>query len=111
MQVVLARMLEVGEVTVGGLIDRLEASGHVERRPDPGRDRRVKRVFITNQRDEMLDRMSKVVAFLDKRVHAGGSVAKTCLGRGSTDPRKKNIKDALRDAPPPGPRLPGSWKV
>jgi MarR family transcriptional regulator for hemolysin len=45
-QVELARILDVGKVSIGGLIDRLEESGHVERRFDKG-DRRVKRIFIT----------------------------------------------------------------
>src|SRR3546814_11106309 len=35
MQVDLARLLEVGKVTLGGLVDRPESSGHVERRPVP----------------------------------------------------------------------------
>src|SRR3546814_17950479 len=46
MQVDIARHLEVGKVTIGGLIDRLEASGYVERRAD-ATDPRVRRVFIT----------------------------------------------------------------
>ena len=40
-----ARRMDVGTVTVGGLIDRLEARGFVERRVDP-EDRRVKRVVL-----------------------------------------------------------------
>ena len=35
MQTELARLMDVGKVTLGGLIDRLEASGYVARRPDP----------------------------------------------------------------------------
>ena len=45
----LAERLEVGAVTVSGLIDRLEAQGWVERRDDPA-DRRVKRVWLTRRR-------------------------------------------------------------
>lgn len=41
----LARRMDVGTVTVGGLIDRLEARGFVERKVDPD-DRRVKRVLL-----------------------------------------------------------------
>ncbi len=48
MQVDLARLLDVGKVSIGGLIDRLEATGHVERRSD-AKDRRAKRIFITEQ--------------------------------------------------------------
>ncbi len=46
MQTDLATMLDVGKVTLGGLIDRLEAGGWVERRAD-SEDRRVKRIFLT----------------------------------------------------------------
>lgn len=41
----LARRMDVGTVTVGGLIDRLEARGFVERKVD-AEDRRVKRVLL-----------------------------------------------------------------
>ena len=44
----LAEELDVGKVGLGGLIDRLEAAGLVERRASPG-DRRVKRVFLTRE--------------------------------------------------------------
>ncbi|MBX3595045.1 MarR family transcriptional regulator [Sphingomonas sp.] len=71
MQVDLARLLDVGKVTVGGLIDRLENTGHVERRPDPGGDRRVKRVFITEQGYEILDKMIDVSEDLNQRILDG----------------------------------------
>ena len=41
----IARRMDVGTVTVGGLIDRLEARGFVERKVDP-EDRRIKRVLL-----------------------------------------------------------------
>jgi MarR family transcriptional regulator for hemolysin len=44
----LAELLGSGKVSVGGLIDRLEHSGWVERRDDP-QDRRSNRVFLTNK--------------------------------------------------------------
>jgi DNA-binding MarR family transcriptional regulator len=46
MQTELAAMLDVGKVTVGGLVERLEDAGWVERRPDAA-DRRAKRVHLT----------------------------------------------------------------
>jgi MarR family transcriptional regulator for hemolysin len=52
----LARQLKVGKVTVGGLIDRLEASGQVERRADPI-DRRIKRLFITTRGYDVIKQM------------------------------------------------------
>lgn len=42
----LAEELNMGKVSIGGLLDRLEASGLVERRVDQV-DKRVKRVFLT----------------------------------------------------------------
>jgi len=67
MQVDLARLLEVGKVTVGGLVDRLEVTGHVERRPDAA-DRRVKRVFITAQGYEVIEQMVVIAARLNDRI-------------------------------------------
>jgi DNA-binding MarR family transcriptional regulator len=52
-QTELADILDVGKVTVGGLVDRLEAAGWVERRPDAS-DRRAKRVFLTAKADKFL---------------------------------------------------------
>jgi DNA-binding MarR family transcriptional regulator len=41
----LAVICEVEPITVGRLVDRLEARGFVERRPDPG-DRRIRRLHL-----------------------------------------------------------------
>jgi MarR family transcriptional regulator for hemolysin len=46
MQTELADILDVGKVTVGGLVERLELAGWVERRADAA-DRRAKRVHLT----------------------------------------------------------------
>lgn len=46
-QTELADQLDIGKVALGGLLDRLEAKGWIERRPDPG-DRRAKRVYLTD---------------------------------------------------------------
>jgi DNA-binding MarR family transcriptional regulator len=42
----LANVLDLGKAALGGLLDRLEATQLIERRPD-GKDRRVKRVYLT----------------------------------------------------------------
>ena len=52
----LANELDVGKVALGSLIDRLEASGFVERRAD-GKDRRVKRVFLTEAARELIGKI------------------------------------------------------
>jgi DNA-binding MarR family transcriptional regulator len=46
-QIELARLLDIGKGTLGGLIDRLEARGFVERIPDKI-DRRAKRVRMSD---------------------------------------------------------------
>src|SRR3546814_8612329 len=46
-QTELARALESGKVSVGALVTRLEALGLVERRDD-SRDRRIRRIFLTD---------------------------------------------------------------
>lgn len=104
MQVDLARLLDVGKVTVGGLVDRLEASGHVERRPDPSGDRRVKRVFITEQGYEMLDQMIYVAEDLNNRIMSGISAEDVATAESVLVRVKENIKEAIRIAPASGPR-------
>lgn len=52
----LAQWLEVEAITAGRMIDRLEKSGMVERRADPG-DRRVWRLFLTDAATPLLDEL------------------------------------------------------
>jgi len=66
----LARILDVGKVTVGGLIDRLEASGHVERRADQ-EDRRSKRIVVTAKGHQAIEDMKTVGSQLNKIIFAG----------------------------------------
>ncbi len=47
-QTELAEFLEMEPIAVGRVIDRLQAAGFVERRPDP-KDRRAWRLFTTDQ--------------------------------------------------------------
>lgn len=60
----LADELDVGKVALGGLIDRLEEAGMVERRPDRI-DRRVKRVFLTREGRKLVSQNKQ----LDKRMN------------------------------------------
>lgn len=52
----LAELLEVRPITLGRLVDRLEASGWVERRDDP-HDRRMCRLFLTASARPLIERM------------------------------------------------------
>jgi DNA-binding MarR family transcriptional regulator len=47
-QTELAEQLEMEPIAVGRVIDRLQAAGFVERRPDP-KDRRAWRLYVTDQ--------------------------------------------------------------
>ena len=57
-------------LVIGGLLDRLEASGYLVRRPDYS-DRRVNRVFITEAGYDILRAMSKVGDRLNEMITAG----------------------------------------
>jgi MarR family transcriptional regulator, organic hydroperoxide resistance regulator len=45
----LCARLVLDSATVTGLIDRMEAAGLLERRPDPGGDRRMSRLYLTRK--------------------------------------------------------------
>jgi len=58
-QAVLAGLLDVEAITVGRMIDRLQKSGLVERRPAPA-DRRAWLLFITPAAEKLLGDLQKV---------------------------------------------------
>jgi DNA-binding MarR family transcriptional regulator len=60
----LARALNVGKPTIGGLIDRLTEKGMVERRSH-GDDRRVKNIYITDHGYDLIHYMSPIAANLN----------------------------------------------
>ena len=94
MQVDLARDMDVGKVTIGGLIDRLESSGHVERRLD-ARDRRARRIFITDKGFETIRRMQTVGADLNDRVLEGVSDRDLKVTEKTLARVKENIRGLL----------------
>lgn len=55
-QVGLADLLEIHPITLTQQVDRMEAAGWVERRPDP-RDRRAMRLYITAKGRPILERL------------------------------------------------------
>jgi DNA-binding MarR family transcriptional regulator len=92
MQAELARILGVGKVTVGGLVDRLEDAGYVRRRPDAS-DRRAKRVFITHAGYRLIEEMASEGEDLNTLIAAGISsediaTAEKVLGRMKSNLRK-----------------------
>jgi DNA-binding MarR family transcriptional regulator len=61
-------------VTLGGLIDRLEMGGYVERRPD-STDRRAKRVVLTAKGARLLAEIQSVATEVNARMLGGISGA------------------------------------
>ena len=61
----LAAALEVGKVTLGGLVDRLEAGG-LSRREPSDEDRRVKRIRLTNKGRRALQTAQRMRPMLDE---------------------------------------------
>ena len=55
----LADMLEVEKPTAGRMVDRMEAKGWVKRRAD-GADRRVNRLYLTNEADLIQRRLARI---------------------------------------------------
>ncbi len=64
-QTELANVLDIGKVALGGLLDRLEASGYIERQADPN-DRRAKRIVMTRKGEEVLEKMQEQGAELNR---------------------------------------------
>lgn len=69
MQIELARLLDVGKVTVGGLIDRLEESGFVTRVPDKI-DRRSKRVLVSRKGKALIEKMRAIATDVNAEIMA-----------------------------------------
>src|SRR5271163_2536096 len=66
-QVALADELDLGKVALGQLIDRLEKTGFVSRRPDE-EDRRVKRVYLTKRSHARIARIRDSVSVTEKEI-------------------------------------------
>lgn len=73
-QVALAEILEIQPITLARLVDRLEAAGWVERRPDPG-DRRAFQLYLTERAKPLLARMWDTATEIRKEAMAGLSAA------------------------------------
>lgn len=70
MQAEIARLMDVGKVTIGGLVRRLEISGLVERRSDDS-DKRLKRVYITDKGYEVIRQMIVLADDLNNEILYG----------------------------------------
>lgn len=66
----LAGQLDLGKVALGGLVDRLEAAGLVERRAD-AHDRRMKRIFLTAVGRKVVNKMRSISGPTNAEILAG----------------------------------------
>lgn len=66
----LAEIIEVERMTLGRLIDRLEAAGWVRRQPDPG-DRRVKHLYLAKDAEPTLREMLAITSDALERALSG----------------------------------------
>jgi DNA-binding MarR family transcriptional regulator len=73
-QTALADMLDIEPITLVRLLDKLEAAGLVERRPDPA-DRRVRRLYLTPATGPLLEQMQELAAATREIALAGLSAA------------------------------------
>ena len=72
-QTELAELLEMEPIAVGRVIDRLQAAGFVERRPDP-KDRRAWRLYVTDQARGVIADMEEIALGLRKDATRGITV-------------------------------------
>lgn len=94
LQTDLAKILDVGKVTIGGLIDRLETSEFVERHPDKV-DRRAKRIVITAKGKHVLDQMVIVGRRLNLSILKGLSEREVKTAEKVLSRMKGNIREIL----------------
>ena len=106
-QVELARVLDLGKVSLGGLLDRLEASGYIERRASPD-DRRVKLVYVTPKGHQTLQQMEAVANDRNKQIFANLSADDIRHAEDVLHQMKNNLRamlaghdDASGDEDPP----------
>lgn len=90
----LARLMDLGKVALGGLIDRLEAGGYVERRLDRS-DRRLRRVFITERGYEVIADMTSVAEEINGVVLKGISPERVKIAEDVLSEMKDNLRAEL----------------
>lgn len=93
----LAQDLEVGKAALGGLIDRLEAGGFVQRRPDAV-DRRVKRIYLNSTGTRMLKEMQLRSYEMSERILEGLSEEQRQDLTDMLGLVKRNLRDIQQEA-------------
>jgi MarR family transcriptional regulator for hemolysin len=99
MQTELAKVMDVGKVTLGGLIDRLEATGLLKRVADPS-DRRAKRVVMTPRGTKLLADIQGIGAQVNAQIMNG--ISRSDIARTETVLYKMKQQLISMDAVPGG---------
>lgn len=99
-QTELARLLGLGKVATGTMIDRLEAAGLVTRRDDAS-DRWVRRVAMTAKGKVLLDQCIAIARPLNAAVMSGLSPADLAAADRVLTTMKRNLRQFLQDAGAP----------
>jgi MarR family transcriptional regulator, transcriptional regulator for hemolysin len=99
MQTELAKVMDVGKVTLGGLIDRLEGGGLVKREADP-QDRRAKRVLMTPKGSKLLGEIQAIAKIVNGQIMNG--IAKNDITRAEALLYKMKQQLISMDAVPGG---------
>jgi DNA-binding MarR family transcriptional regulator len=73
-QTQLADVLDVGKASIGTLLERLEAGGFIERRPD-ATDKRARRVFMLRAAHQLMKKLTVEEAKFNDRILRGLSLA------------------------------------
>jgi DNA-binding MarR family transcriptional regulator len=94
MQAEIARLMDVGKVTIGGLVRRLEAAGLVERRSDDS-DKRLKLVFITDKGYEVIRTMIDLADDLNNDILTGISDDERELAENTLVKVRENLKQMI----------------
>jgi MarR family transcriptional regulator for hemolysin len=90
-QTELAEFLEMEPIAVGRVIDRLQAAGFVERRPDP-KDRRAWRLYTTDQARGVIDDMESIARDLRRDATVGITYAEMAQAMDVLNRIKENLQ-------------------
>jgi MarR family transcriptional regulator, transcriptional regulator for hemolysin len=90
-QTELAESLEMEPIAVGRVIDRLQAAGFVERRPDP-KDRRAWRLYVTDQARGVIADMELIARGVRKDATQGITVPELEQALGVLNRMKENLQ-------------------
>jgi DNA-binding MarR family transcriptional regulator len=96
-QAALAELMDVQPISLARLIDRMEAAGLVERKPDPN-DRRAVQLFLTEKAQPILADMRSAGTLFDEEAMAGINAAEREQLLATLDKIKANLSAAELNA-------------